>query len=222
MPWENSKPRVYFRSGKEVVRADGAQERALVSRGTFGPILATVFMDASRGKVHWSRWEEGPSGPMTVFRVVVPKSESHYESSFWSASPMGGVIGATGPTAYHGEIGIDPDTGTILRLVLEADPDLGSPMERADIMVEYGPVVIGGKVYTCPTRSVSILTGESVSRRNRYETESSEQDHPSERRRFQRLPRVSDSDADRALVSAATWKACRNPERNLTLLPYDF
>ena len=54
------------------------------------------------------------------------------------------------------EIGIDPASGTILRLVLEADPDLGSSMERADIIVEYGSVVIG---YTCPVRSVSISTG---------------------------------------------------------------
>jgi hypothetical protein len=27
---------------------------------------------------------------------------------------------------------------------------------RGDIMVEYGPVEIGGKTYTCPIRSVSI------------------------------------------------------------------
>lgn len=61
-------------------------------------------------------------------------------------------------TAYHGEIGLDPGSGTILRLVLIADP-LGSSIERADIMVEYGAVAIGGKVYTRPLRSVSYSIG---------------------------------------------------------------
>ena len=48
-----------------------------------------------------------------------------------------------------------------MRLVLEADPDLGSSITRADIMVEYGSVVIGEKTYTCPIRSVSISIGKS-------------------------------------------------------------
>lgn len=67
-----------------------------------------------------------------------------------------------GRTAYHGEFGIDPNSGTILRLTLEADPDLGSSMQRADIMVEYRAVDIGGKTYICPVRSVSYSVGTSV------------------------------------------------------------
>ncbi len=37
---------------------------------------------------------------------------------------------------------------------------MGSTIERSDIMVEYGLVVIGGKTYTCPVRSVSYSVGE--------------------------------------------------------------
>jgi hypothetical protein len=40
------------------------------------------------------------------------------------------LIYATASVAYHGEIGIDPSSGTILRLTVEADPELGSAMER--------------------------------------------------------------------------------------------
>jgi VWFA-related protein len=154
------KATVYYRRGKEVVHADGEEERGLTTRGTFGPVLSTVIVDAAYSKTtQWSRWEEGPSGPMAVFRFRVPQNESHYEVSFPSSI---GAVGAAGPIAYHGEIGVDPGSGTILRLLLEADPDLGSSMERADIMVEYGSVVIGGKVYTCPRRSVSYSMGNSV------------------------------------------------------------
>jgi hypothetical protein len=63
--------------------------------------------------------------------------------------------------AQPGFAATDPASGTILRLVLEAEPESGLSMERADIMVEYGSVSIGAKVYTCPLRSVSISTGRS-------------------------------------------------------------
>ncbi len=147
---------VYYRGGQEVVHEHGAAEHGLVTRGTFGPILSSVILDAAHSATtQWSRWEEGPRGPMAVFRFRVPQTESHYEIS---GSGMFGAM-AMGPTAYHGEIGIDPGSGTILRLVLEADPDLGSSIERSDIMVEYGSVAIGDKPYTCPLRSVSYSVG---------------------------------------------------------------
>ena len=94
-----------------------------------------------------------------------------------------------GPTAYHGEIGIDPGSGTILRLVLEADPAFGSLTERADIMVEYGSVAIGGETYTCPVRSVH--TWDSLVNRG-LKAESRAVD----RCGIQRLSRVPFGDAD--------------------------
>ena len=148
------KATVYYRDAKEVVRTQGAQEQGLITRGTFGPILSTVMIDAAKSNTtQWMRWEEGPTGPMAVLQFRVPQQKSHYEIS------GSGSQGVLAPTAYHGEMGIDPASGTILRLVLEADPALGSHLHRADIMVEYGAVAIGGKTYTCPLRSVSISVG---------------------------------------------------------------
>jgi VWFA-related protein len=158
-PGGEFKATVYYRGGKEVVHAEGAEEYGLITQGTFGPILSTVIVDAAHSSTQWSRWEEGPNGPMAVFRIQVPKEESHYDVSFPSLVPGIDEFDAIGPTAYHGEIGIDPVSGAILRLVLVADPELGSSVKRADIMVEYGSVVIGGQVYTCPLRSVSYSVG---------------------------------------------------------------
>ena len=153
-PAGNFKATVYYRGGKEVAHEEGAQEHGLITRGTFGPILGTVIGDAAQSATtRWSRWEEGSNGPMAAFRFQVSRTESHYKIS------ETGESGVTDTTAYHGEIGIDPGSGTILRLLLEADPALGSSIERADIMVEYGPVEIGGKTYTCPVRSVSYSVG---------------------------------------------------------------
>jgi hypothetical protein len=166
-PTGKFKATVYYRTGKEVVLAEGANEQGLVTLGTFGPILRTITLDAARSATtKWRRWENGTNGPMAVFGFEVPQTESHYKISGI------GELGTLGPTAYHGEIGIDPASGTILRLALEADPALGSPTHRADVMVEYGSVEIGGKTYTCPARSVSysaktmvVLPGLEVGKR---------------------------------------------------------
>lgn len=162
-PDGKSKARVLYRNGKEVVHAEGAKEQGLVTQGVFGPILSTVVSDTLRSPMEWHRWEKGQNGLIAVFRFDVPQTNSHYRISYAeNAIPLLGEPAklTTYPAAYHGEIGIDPNTGTIVRLVLWADPEEGSPLEHADIMVEYEPVVIGGKVYTCPVHGISMSIGK--------------------------------------------------------------
>ena len=150
---------VQFRDGKEVVDPQGDAKhtahppaRGLITRGTFGPILSTVIVDAAHGSTTWARWERGSGGTLAVFRYRVPDQQSHYAVAFpCRSSDMG-----ENATGYHGEVAIDPETGAILRLTVQADPPLGSSILQADIMVAYAPVDIGGKLYTCPVRSVSI------------------------------------------------------------------
>ena len=160
-----SKVVVAYRDGKEVVdprewgkHPSHPEGDGLITRGTFGPILSTVIQDAAYGEMIWERWERGSAGTVAVFRYRVPKNQSHYSAAFHGlSSDQGDAEQATG---YHGEVAIDPATGTILRLTVQTDQPLGSPILRGDIMVEYGPVEIGGKTYTCPIRSVSISLGE--------------------------------------------------------------
>src|ERR1035437_7604161 len=59
-------------------------------------------------------------------------------------------------SGYHGEITIDTGDGTILRLTLIAELGKDGPIRKADLMVEYGPVELGGQKYFCPMRSVSV------------------------------------------------------------------
>jgi len=95
----------------------------------------------------WSRWEQGAAGPQAVFRYTVPKRGSHYEVAGAYLGPPVKDAGDSLPqtTGYHGEIAIDPPTGTILRLTLIADLDPDQSTLQGDIMVEYGPVEIGEK-----------------------------------------------------------------------------
>jgi hypothetical protein len=133
-----------YRDAEEVMQSKAnAKVKGLTTSGEFGPILGTALLDAGQGNLVWSHWEQGMSGPEAVFHYSVTAEKSHYkvEKEF---------------TAYKGEIAVDPSNGTILRLVLRADNPLGM---TADILVEYGPVELGGKTYICPLKSIAILGG---------------------------------------------------------------
>lgn len=160
---------VIYRDGRETVnpvtgkvRSAFPQEKGLVTRGTFGPILSTVMVDASHGEMNFSHWEPGKDGPEAVFRFAVPKAQSHYQVAYQSPAGNARSYDLEQPSGYHGEVAIDPENGTILRLAIEADLEPGLAILRADIMVEYGGVDIGGKTYTCPVRSVSLSRGRAV------------------------------------------------------------
>jgi VWFA-related protein len=138
--------------------------------GVFSPILGSVLTDVTRGgsTLTWSRWEQGDQGKEAVFRYVVRADNTHYYVQYCCL--VGGSTFSTSPR-YLGELTIDPDTGAILRLTLEAElgwmkePNL-TPIQPADgaaTMIEYGPVEIGGREYICPRRSVSILRARTVS-----------------------------------------------------------
>jgi len=156
---------VSYRNGREVTEAPGAGKAAgsvtsstgLTNWGVFGPLLGVVMADILKGKVGWGHWEQGPAGPLAVFRYVVKEDRSNYTVRYCCfRSDLGEMREFEAVPAYHGEIAIDPESGAVLRLVLKTDLQPALPMERVDVLVEYGPVEIGGKTYICPVKSVSI------------------------------------------------------------------
>ena len=64
--------------------------------------------------------------------------------------------------AYHGDIAFDPASGAILRMTVEAELPPNEVVSTAGMYVEYAPVEIGGKTYTCPAKSVSILKAHTA------------------------------------------------------------
>lgn len=167
---EVSKDTMLIRDGKEVADSGSTKRRKpkpsdnnLTTYGTFGPILGTVILDAADGSgLTWSHWEQGVDGRRAVFRFTVPPQKSHYTVTTCCLPDGDGTIAFYKLVGYHGEITIDPATGTIFRLTLEANLKTAVPLVRSDVMVEYGPVMIGQKMYICPVRSVSILRGRTI------------------------------------------------------------
>jgi hypothetical protein len=160
---------VTFRDGREVVEKSALDTKArmLNTSGVFGPILGTVIVDAARSKLAWSHWEAGPDGPEAVFGFAVPKEKSHYTITYDSVPKEASACSTTPQTvsevvAYHGEMVIDAASGTILRLMLQADMKPDEFTVKSGIEVEYRQVSLGGKFYFLPVRSVSSSLAHSV------------------------------------------------------------
>jgi VWFA-related protein len=163
---ETFKATMLFRDGKEVVKEETTKgnplkpgERTLSTVGTFGPLLATVLVGATsaHSDLTWSRWEQGANGPQAVFRYRVPQETPLFFVGFGYLANDDRMVPFQKKAAFHGEFAVDPASGAILRLTVQADLEARLPLERSDVMVEYSPVVIGGSTYFCPARSVSIV-----------------------------------------------------------------
>jgi VWFA-related protein len=135
----------------------------LITYGVFGPALTEVFDALARyGGATWLRWEQGATRRVAVFRYVIPLDKSHYQVWLCCLPDGDGTQSYDRYAGYHSDIAIDPASGAILRLQLEVDLKSMTPVSRSGIMIEYGPVDIGGKTYVCPLRSVSMMRARSV------------------------------------------------------------
>jgi VWFA-related protein len=158
-----------------------APEQGLSTRGEFAPELPIILTDMAKGTVVWSRWETTSAGLAAVYRYSVPKNVSHFEVNYCclseaptnlrptgAADPRRGggntqIVVEPAPTlrpfrttpGYHGTIYVNPATGAILRVTLEAELKGDDPITRAATVVQYGPVTIGDKRYILPVRSLA-------------------------------------------------------------------
>lgn len=159
---------VTYRDRKETV--DEAATKSLKHSGTvggmttsgeFGPFLSMVVADALKGKITWKRWEKGAGTKLAVFHIEVPDEKSNYYVKFccvvndYTSSGQADMKLFSERASYHGEIAFNPADGTIQRLTIEAEMPPKGLVPNAGIALEYGPVEIGGKTYTCPIKSVS-------------------------------------------------------------------
>ncbi len=168
--YRNGEEEMAFRNGKAVVAPpENAPKRppqsGISNWGVFGPLPEIVANDISAGKTDWGHWEQTGKSTLAVFRYSVPQDLSNYNLEYCCFTSGKEPAGDEGKEdwnvyetlpPYHGEIAIDPESGAILRLTIQTDIPADQPIYRADILVEYGPVELGGKEYFLPARSVTI------------------------------------------------------------------
>jgi hypothetical protein len=115
-----------------------------------------VGATAAQSDLTWSRWEQGESGPQAVFRYYAKTQVPLYTVGAEYIAIDDTAVSFQKGVPFHGEFAIDPKNGAILRLTMQAGLEPRLPLEQSSLMVEYGPVVIGGSTYICPLKSVSI------------------------------------------------------------------
>lgn len=153
------KHQITFRDGREVVDESHAstgpkqKDSGLQSRGEFGAEAAVVLMDLEKGTAVFDHWEQTMGGPAAVFHYVVPRESSHYEVT----DRCRDRVSFHDTPAYQGELALDPRSGAILRMTLEAESKSGDPLSHVASVVEYGPVVLGNRRSICPLRSLAFM-----------------------------------------------------------------
>ena len=162
---------IAYRNGKEIAdsatsvsensRAEASTAGAgFTTKGEFGPVLKTVLGDSFKGNVVWTRWQRSESGAVVaVFRYNVPKPDSHYMVDFCcyrKSQDDPESYRFEYKAGYHGELYLDPATGDVDRITLEAELTEDDPVMVSGTAVQYGRVEIGGKEYICPVRSVAV------------------------------------------------------------------
>jgi len=173
-PLDSFSNTIYYRNGHEEEETIGTQQGTrlrpkdgLVNWGVFGQLQRIVVTDIYKGTLEWSHWEKRASGPVAVFRYSIPKEKSNYLVSYCCIGlPNEPWHDFQSIPPFHGEIAIDPDSGAVYRLVIITDLERSDPIFKAEIMVEYEPVEIGGKNYICPRKSITITTAITPIRGN--------------------------------------------------------
>jgi hypothetical protein len=146
-----------------------------ISEGGAGPILSVILQDAAvGGKLSWQRWENINGKPTAVFAFEVDKKQSHYTVSYccFPVTSDTGRYGYEGVepnmqtatdwidfktvAGYHGEFFIDPATGTIVRLVTQAELKPTDFVHQEDMRIDYGPVYVGDQTYVQPVDSFTL------------------------------------------------------------------
>jgi hypothetical protein len=165
---EQSRAGVVYRSGREIVSAEEnkrgeAGQPNLETYGTFGPLLGTAAQ-ALTGGVQWSRWESWAGGRRAVFSFEVPATKARYLVHGCCTPNLNGTEKFATMPANRGEIAIDPSSGAILRLTVRSDQQDFLPVDRSEMVIDYGPVTIGGKSYILPLHSVNVGSQRSLMR----------------------------------------------------------
>src|SRR6185437_3200762 len=143
------------------------------------PVPNQVLHDASEAAaIKWSRWEIVNGKAAAVFSFQVPKKKGHLAVNVccfpevdqagranFRPLALGGGASGNFQTAtdwhpykqsglpYHGELFIDPDSGVVLRMVVEMEPKTSDVVHQLDTRIDYAPVDVGGKSLVLPVKS---------------------------------------------------------------------
>jgi hypothetical protein len=150
------------------------------------PSLTTTMQEiTTNGSPKWLRWETLNGKQTAVYSFAIDKKKTHYailyccfpQTDTTGTSHLGGqgVSGAGGGktlsgnmqnsadwhnfktnAGYHGELFVDPDSGSVVRLIIQAEFKPSDFVHYENTRTDFEPRDISGKNYIVPVRSFTI------------------------------------------------------------------
>jgi len=144
-----------------------------------GLTLNSILQEAmANGNPKWLRWETVNGKQTAVYSFAIDKKKTHFAVNYccFPNTDTAGIInygsgpstggGATGSNfqtvsewkpfksnaGFHGQIFIDPDSGTVVRTITMADFKQSDFVHYENIRTDYEPRPIGGKTLVVPVR----------------------------------------------------------------------
>lgn len=149
-----------------------------------GPALTlnTAMQEiAANGNPKWLRWQSINGKQVAVYSFAVEKKKTHF-SILYCCFPQTDTTGTThvdspisaganipgnmqnnvqwgsfkASSGYHGELFLDPDTGTVVRLITEADFKPSDFVHHEAVRTDFAPMTVDGKTLIVPIRSFNV------------------------------------------------------------------
>jgi hypothetical protein len=143
------------------------------------PALPVLFQEASDGgKISFERWQIVEGKTAAVFTFAVDKKKSRYDVAYCcfpktdtatgvaamgTFAPVPGEIQSVTSyrpfkktVSYHGELCVNPEDGTILRVTTFAELKPTDYVHQEAVRSDYSPVVVDGKEYVLPLDSFTV------------------------------------------------------------------
>jgi len=153
---------VEFNQGIEKVTASKADIRLTrvspIAEHNTRPAQSLILRKADEGgNIHWLRWETISGVKAAVFSYEVDKKYALYSIDYCCFPTRDNISLDWYPfkkiVGLRGEFFIDPDTGTTLRLVMQAELASTDFVEQEDTRIDYGTATIDGNTYVLPVGS---------------------------------------------------------------------
>jgi len=153
---------VEINQGIEKVTASKADIRLTrvspIAESSTRPALSLILRKADEGgNIHWLRWETINGAKTAVFSYEVDKKNVLYSVDYCCFPTRNSIDTDWEPfkktVGLRGKFFIDPDTGTMLRLVMQAELASTDFVEQEDTRIDYGKETIDGNIYVVPEGS---------------------------------------------------------------------
>jgi len=136
-----------------------------ITAGEFGTRLEELFVPSSRAEFAWKGWSHVRRRRVALYGYRVLTENSRYlVTSGPSASKATAVI-----TGYHGEVAVDPESGSIMRVSLICDLPKGSVVTNCSSWTEYDYRDVAGRSYLLPVESLTSAGRDRYRASNRIE-----------------------------------------------------